>query len=66
MADQATVSFLQACEVTGSSSKNVVPSPTVDSTRMVPFRTSTQSATIDKPKPSPLVPSCGSRSAYPR
>jgi hypothetical protein len=43
-----------------------VPSPSVDSTRMSPFRASTQSATIESPRPRPSVPSSRSRSGRPR
>lgn len=52
--------------MTGSSRMNVVPSPSVDSTRMSPLSASTQSATIDSPNPRPLFPSSLSRSACPR
>lgn len=54
------------CCAQGSSRKKVVPSPGVDSTRILPLSASTQSATIERPKPRPLVPSWWSRPACPR
>lgn len=64
--DYADADRVSLSGVTGRLTTNVVPSPSVESTVIVPRMPLTHSATIARPRPTPSLPSSASRDAWPR